>query len=46
MLNRRDLFAKGAIAAAALTLPSALAATEPAPDWMLGVADVPGDIAP
>ncbi len=48
MLNRREIIARGLAGAAAAALPAPLhAAVTPArPDWTLGLADVPGDIAP
>lgn len=47
MLNRREIIARGLAGAAAAALPAPLLAAAPArPDWTLGLADVPGDIAP
>jgi carotenoid cleavage dioxygenase-like enzyme len=48
MLNRRELMARAGLTAAAAALPGWVApATAAAPaDWTLGLADVPGDLAP
>ena len=45
-IDRRTLLGSGLAAAAALALPGKLLAGSSGADWRLGVADVPGDIAP
>lgn len=49
MLNRRALMARGGLAMAAAALPDLSAALHAAPvqpDWLLGVSDMAGDVAP
>lgn len=49
MLNRREMLARGALAAGAVgaaSLPAPIRAGNEAPDWTLGLSDVFSDIAP